>query len=78
MLSARHEVMVFLCRDCGFTLFKMDEVCGGLREEMQDEFVSMMEDCRKYSPDLFLLNHRLRLGKIRWTLRLRRHRGGDS
>ena len=30
---------------------------------MQDEFVSMMEDCRKYSPELILLNHRLDLGK---------------
>ena len=41
----------------------MDAVCGGLREEKQDEFVRMMEECRKYSPDLVLLNHRLKLGK---------------
>ena len=61
--AARRELMVSLCRDCNFGLFKMDAVCGGLREEMQDEFVRMMEECRKYSPDLILLNHRLRLGR---------------
>ncbi len=61
--EARRELMVSLCRDYNFGLFKMDAVCGGLREEKQDEFVRMMEECRKYSPDLVLLNHRLKLGK---------------
>jgi hypothetical protein len=36
---------------------------GGLRPEKQDAFVRMMTECRKYSPDLILLNHRLKLGK---------------
>lgn len=61
--EARHELMVSLCRDHNFGLFKMDAVCSGLREEKQDEFVSMMKECRKYSPELILLNHRLNLGK---------------
>ena len=60
---ARHELMVSLCRDHNFGLFKMDSVCSRLREEKQDAFVEMMKECRKYSPELILLNHRLRLGK---------------
>ena len=61
--KARHGLMVSLCRDHNFGLFKMDAVCSNLREEKQDEFVSMMKECRKYSPELILLNHRLNLGK---------------
>lgn len=61
--AARHELMVSLCRDHNFGLFKMDGVCGELREEKQDAFVRMMEECRRYSPELILLNHRLKLGK---------------
>jgi len=61
--KARRELMVSLCRDHNFGLFKMDAVCSGLREEKQDAFVEMMKECRKYSPELILLNHRLRLGK---------------
>ena len=61
--AARHELMVSLCRDHNFGLFKMDGVCGALRAEKQDAFVEMMKECRKYSPELILLNHRLRLGK---------------
>ncbi len=61
--AARHELMVSLCRDHSFGLFKMDAVCSGLREEKQDAFVRMMKECRKYSPELILLNHRLKLGR---------------
>ena len=61
--AARHELMVSLCRDYNFGLFKMDAVCGRLREEKQDAFVEMMKECRKYSPELILLNHRLDLGR---------------
>lgn len=60
---ARIEMMVSLCRDYKFELFKFDAVNGNLREEKQDAFVEMMTRCRKYSPDLILLNHRLNLGK---------------
>ncbi|MFC1563537.1 discoidin domain-containing protein [candidate division KSB1 bacterium] len=61
--KARIDMMVKLCRDYDFMLFKFDAVSGSLREEKQDAFVRMMKECRLYSPDLILLNHRLRLGK---------------
>lgn len=60
--EARHELMVSLCRDYNFGLFKIDGVCGQLRPEKRENFVRMMKECRKYSPDLVLLNHRLELG----------------
>jgi hypothetical protein len=55
--------MIGLCRDYHWALFKVDGVCGQLRPEHVDDFVEMMQGCRKYSPDLILLNHRLNLGK---------------
>jgi hypothetical protein len=59
----RINLMVGLARDYKFELFKFDGVCGNLREHKQDAFVKMMQDVRKYSPNLILLNHRLNLGK---------------
>jgi hypothetical protein len=61
--QARIDMMVELCRDYEFILLKFDGVVGGLRPEKQDAFVRMMTECRNYSPDLILLNHRLKLGK---------------
>ena len=61
--QSRIDMMVKLCRDYEFILLKFDGVVGGLRPEKQDAFVRMMTECRKYSPDLILLNHRLNLGK---------------
>lgn len=58
----RIEQMVSLCRDYNFMLFKFDSVCGKLRPEKIKYFIEMMTECRKYSPDLILLNHRLDLG----------------
>jgi hypothetical protein len=58
----RIEMMVSLCRDHQFSLFKMDAVCGGLRKSKRAHFVRMMSLCRQHSPDLILLNHRLDLG----------------
>ncbi|MBN2152002.1 MAG: hypothetical protein JW839_11180 [Candidatus Lokiarchaeota archaeon] len=60
---ARIDLMAGLCKDFEWALFKFDGVCGTLRKEKQDYFVKMMQECRKYSPDLILLNHRLDLGK---------------
>ena len=59
----RLNMMVSLCRDYKFELFKFDAVCGDLRNDKQDAFIRMMTECRKYSPDLVLLNHRINLGK---------------
>ena len=60
--QARIDMMVKLCRDYEFRLLKFDAVVGQLRDEKQDAFIRMMTECRKYSPDLILLNHRLNLG----------------
>lgn len=59
----RVEMMVSLCRDYRFELFKFDAVCGDLRNNKQEAFIRMMTECRRYSPDLILLNHRLNLGE---------------
>ena len=61
--NQRLEMMVSLCRDYHFELFKFDAVCGDLRIDKRDAFIRMMTECRKYSPDLVLLNHRLTLGE---------------
>ncbi len=61
--AARQELLVSLCRDLHFALFKMDGVCGPLRPEKRTAFIRTLEDCRRYSPDLILLNHRLELGE---------------
>ena len=58
----RIRQMSSLCKDYEWALFKFDAVCGGLRPEKYDDFDRMMTECRKYSPDLILLNHRLKLG----------------
>jgi len=60
--KARTDMLVKLCRDYDFHLFKVDAVCGQLRTEKQGAFVRMLKQCRKYSPDLIVLNHRLNLG----------------
>ena len=61
----RTEQMVSLCRDYEFALFKFDAVCGPLRPEKEEAFISMMQQCRIYSPDLILLNHRLGLERAK-------------
>ena len=60
--KARTDMLVRLCRDYDFHLFKVDAVCGQLRTEKQDAFVRMLKQCRTYCPDLIVLNHRLNLG----------------
>ena len=60
--NARKELMVSLCRDYNFALFKIDGVCGQLRRNKRKYFIEMMKECRRYQPDLILLNHRLNLG----------------
>ncbi len=57
----RFEFFVHLCRDHNFALFKLDGVCGHLRPEKAGLFADMLKECRKYAPDLIVLNHRLDL-----------------
>ncbi len=61
--QARTQMLVKLCRDFNFHLFKVDSVCGQLRPEKQAAFVKMLKECRKFTPDLIVLNHRLDLGE---------------
>lgn len=61
----RIDQMVKLCRDYEFALFKFDAVCGPLRPEKEDAFITMMKEARIHSPDLILLNHRLGLDKAK-------------
>ncbi len=61
--DARRDTLVKLCRDYHFKLFKIDAVAGGLRPEKQDAFIRTLEECRRYSPDLIVANHRVDLGK---------------
>jgi hypothetical protein len=61
--NARIEFLSSLCRDHDFQLFKMDAVCGQLRDEKQPAFIRLMEACRKHREDLIVLNHRLNLGE---------------
>ena len=61
--NARIDFLTSLCRDHDFALFKMDAVCGQLRDDKQAEFIELMTRVRKYSPDLILLNHRLNLNE---------------
>ena len=58
----RRELLIKLCKDYRFALFKCDAVCSPLRENMQTAFAQTMQDCRKYCPDLLVLNHRNELG----------------
>ncbi len=60
--KARTDMLVKLCRDYDFHLFKVDAVCGQLRTEKQDAFVRLLKECRTHCPDLIVLNHRLNLG----------------
>jgi hypothetical protein len=61
--NARTEMLVSLCRDYGFQLFKFDSVCGQLRDDKQQAFMNAMTGCRQHAPDLVVLNHRLNLGE---------------
>ena len=61
--KARHDLLVKLCKDYNFALFKFDTVCGELRSEKIPYFEKTIIDCRKYSKDLILLNHRNDLRK---------------
>jgi hypothetical protein len=61
--KARRETLIKLCRDYDFRLFKIDAVAGGLRPEKQDAFIRTIQECRRYSPDLIVTNHRVDLGR---------------
>lgn len=59
----RSEMLIKLCRDYNFMLFKFDGCAGRLRPEKQDIFIATIKKCREYCPDLILLNERIDFGK---------------
>jgi hypothetical protein len=61
--AKRKEMLVKFCRDYHFTLFKFDACCSDLSPENQKYFIETMQECRKYSPDLIVLNHRITLNE---------------
>lgn len=62
-INARRELIVSLCRDLNFRQFKFDGVGGYLRQSKQKVFHEMIDECRKYTPDLIVLNHRIDMGE---------------
>ena len=60
--AQRHDMLVKLCRDYNFHLFKVDAVCGPLRPEKVSAFIDAIKECRTHREDLIILNHRLKLG----------------
>jgi len=59
----RSEMLVKFCKDYHFELFKFDACCSDLSPENQKYFIETMQECRKYSPDLIVLNHRITLNE---------------
>ena len=59
---ARADMLIDLCRDHDFLMFKLDGVAGGLRPEKQEILARTLAECRRYCPDLLVLNERIDLG----------------
>ena len=59
----RTDMMISMCRDYNFLLFKLDAVAGQLRPEKQDALINALAKCRTFCPDLVVLNERVDLGK---------------
>jgi len=57
----RIKQIVDLCRNYNFIHFKFDGYCTPLRKEKVGAFSRMLEECRKYCPDLIVQNHLLDL-----------------
>jgi hypothetical protein len=61
--TKRNEMLVRLCREYNFALFKFDACCSDLSRENQNYFIETIQECRRYSPDLIILNHRITLNE---------------
>ena len=59
----RKEMLVKFCKEYHFALFKFDACCSDLSPENQQYFIETMKECRQYSPDLIVLNHRITLNE---------------
>ncbi len=60
--KARIDMLISLCRDYNLISFKVDAVAGQLRPEKQETFKRAIDSCRKYTPDLWIQNHRVKFG----------------
>lgn len=61
--QARSDLLLTLCRDFDFRMFKFDAVAGQLRPEKQGAFARAIRACRELTPDLLVLNERVDLGE---------------
>jgi len=59
----RTDLLVSLCKDYDFDLFKFDAVCTTLPAEHEKYFIRSLTECRKYKPDLITLNHHIPLSE---------------
>jgi hypothetical protein len=59
----RMDMLVSFCKKYHFALFKFDACCSDLSQENQKYFIETMQECRKHSPDLIVLNHRITLNE---------------
>ena len=59
----RKEMLVKFCKEYDFALFKFDACCSDLSADNQENFIETMKECRRYSPDLIVLNHRITLNE---------------
>ena len=61
--KTRVDLMVSLCRDYNFRLFKLDAVAGSFRKEKAGVLIETLKECRKYTPDLIVSSQRVDFGK---------------
>jgi len=59
----RKEMLVKFCKEYNFALFKFDACSSDLSPRNQQYFIETMKECRQYSPDLIVLNHRITLNE---------------
>jgi hypothetical protein len=58
----REDMMISLCRDYHFYLFKLDGVGGPFRKEKAPLMIETLKKCREYTPDLIVSSHRVDFG----------------
>ncbi|MBQ7599199.1 MAG: hypothetical protein IJU57_00830 [Clostridia bacterium] len=74
----RRDVLVNLCRDFNIREIKIDTACDWLRPEMRQYFKETIDMCRKYVPDLLILNHRHMLGDAEICVSTFLHEGVET
>ena len=57
--QTRKDLMIKLCRDYNFHLFKLDGVAGSFRPEKAKILTETLQKCRQYTPDLIVSSQRI-------------------